>query len=828
MKRNVLSWALIGLFVIGAGIFFTGCESGSGSDEDEIIDNPAKGIMTEATANKVYQWKEIVGGGAEIEKFLNADELKKYLDIKRQATGSAGTLVVKEINGRAVKTIRANAFKPTTPGGQDDITNVVAKISLPETLETLENNIFEGVAKTIQVDIPNTAPVIQKIVQEKVEAAKAALPETATEDEVKAAVDAALATAKTEVTQKLETAVGKGFAGVEVVTGATPTTPSDPAAPEVPLLPPTVVVEKPQVPAPTPTPNPTPNIPGIVIPTPPTPPIGDDDNEQSGGNEDDDDDDDTGGQPTPEPEPEPEPEVAPALEENFPKVEYDGEAGTVSVIFTFDKAVTATAPEGWNFTKSEDKKTITAKPTATSYGTPVTISFTAANDKDSTKVLPVGPVSVIPVEAVFERPDSGEAYYRVQSYDPVGVVSLYGISGDDPANYAVTSSPTWYYVKEEGLKKIFNAVYTPNKEGSKDEIESGKTKIDYTGEISKDVLKLFTIKVGTTANADLIIISGSALPNVGGMSAYNLLVIDVGVPGGTDNTGLNFIVPYQKLGINTNSYAGIRFRVNKGAYLELEVTAEQNAKYDKSPIEGSDFGNLTNGCVQIMSGGRLRDGAYQGYPLGNNSVILAQSGSYLAIGPANTQKNWFKGWLIGPKGVDDNGGPTITWDTDADESGGYIEVRPEKLAISANVTLNKPLGLIYSVWFVNGPILTIDVKTPNPEYPSLKGLFSNAKAEGTKFKFYGRADESGGINPDNPAATIIVKEGSFIEKRFLNKEINADMASGAIIPTSNSEVTIVNLGIDESAYGEYVSTINGFCNWGIKKGNQTEKIEPTE
>ncbi|MDR2101002.1 MAG: InlB B-repeat-containing protein [Treponema sp.] len=246
MKRNRTVWAVVAIMAIAAGLYFTGCEQPT-SEPDEtppvvIVDKPAEGVMTKGTADKVFTWKA-EGAGAVIEKFLDAGALQGYLAGSRQVTGNAGaTLVIKEIDGRAVTRIAGNAFKPAAAGGNDDITTVVAVVKLPETIESLGAKLFEGVSKPVQVDIPNTAPVIAKIVEEKVAAAKAALGAEATEVEIAAAVEAAVAAAKVEVTAVLEVAAG-AEAGIGITVSADPSVPPDPA---VPVLPPEVIVTKPE------------------------------------------------------------------------------------------------------------------------------------------------------------------------------------------------------------------------------------------------------------------------------------------------------------------------------------------------------------------------------------------------------------------------------------------------------------------------------------------------------------------------------------------------------------------------------------------------------
>jgi hypothetical protein len=70
-----------------------------------------------------------------------------------------------------------------------------------------------------------------------------------------------------------------------------------------------------------------------------------------------------------------------------------------------------------------------------------------------------------------------------------------------------------------------------------------------------------------------------------------------------------------------------------------------------------------------MAGGKLRDGAYEGFPLGSNAVILNRFGSYLSVGPEShnpdatavwaTYTAHYSGYLVGPAGGSDPDKPQI-------------------------------------------------------------------------------------------------------------------------------------------------------------------------
>jgi hypothetical protein len=350
------------------------------------------------------------------------------------------------------------------------------------------------------------------------------------------------------------------------------------------------------------------------------------------------------------------------------------------------------------------------------------------------------------------------------------------------------------------LRKSAYAVYAPNAPDSdQDLIESGKTTIGYNAVLSASVLDLFNVTF--SGGSETYEIKGTVLPTFGGASNTNLIVIDVGIPEG-NNSGVKWYIPDQGLG-NSVDYSYIRFRVNKGA--EVVILAN-NANYLASGAGNPCTpGNFNNGCIEVMAGGKLRDGAFEGFPLGSNAVILNRLGSYLAVGPEestgeyNTSYNgitnstilFYQGMLIGPQGS----GARIEWDAGG-RNDDYIEVILGQLAINANVTVKKTLGLIYSVWFVNGSRVTIDASgdavTPNPGTP---GLFAN----GATYKFWG-----------NPGATIIVKSGSALDNVFLSS--TTGLVSGP--------KEIINAGTGSlQAYGG-TTTISGYSTWNDSNGTQ--------
>jgi hypothetical protein len=454
-------------------------------------------------------------------------------------------------------------------------------------------------------------------------------------------------------------------------------------------------------------------------------------------------------------------------------------------------------------------KTVTAAPLDPAPGTALSMTLAAANQEDETKTAEVPEVTVMPVSGVFSRPASGEVAYTVAYYDSYGVTGLKSAGGTG-----------WFLVTDAGLKQRFNAIYTPNAPGGEDVIESGKTAVAYTQAVSEAVLGLFSVTLGSNADGsgDLYEIKGEDLPeaNIGGAKAAtnNPLVIDIGVPGGEANSGLPvFYIPHQALGTEKGSYGYLRFRVNNGA--SVVILADNSGYIENGPKHSCPAGYFHNGCIEVMSGGMLRDGAYEGFPLGAHAVILNRPGSYLGIGPEadsadatnakveDTYEMYYKGWLIGPS----EGEPRIEWDGGSQDNG-YIEVRPGKLAISASVTVKKAMGLIYSVWFVDGPTVTIDAEDYDLAIDGRKGLFAN----GADYKFYGTKDSSGGEH----TATIVIMPGSTLHQLFLTAgETDAETY---IINNTDEAITIENKGggeeIDEETY-ETGTDISGYLNWSI-------------
>jgi hypothetical protein len=492
-------------------------------------------------------------------------------------------------------------------------------------------------------------------------------------------------------------------------------------------------------------------------------------------------------------------------------VTYDPVSAAVSVSFNFNMEVTSTTVEGWDLTPADGGKRLTLGPRADlSPGTPVTVSLAAGNSLAPDKTTEVE-ATFMPVDAVFERPAEA-VEYRLVYYDNNAAAGI--VSGD--AGIVSGETTAWYYIADPGLRGIFNAVYSPNApENGPDTVsDPGKTALPYTTELSKKVIGLFSILVAPESSGDRIEIRGADLPVH--ESPYKLVVIDIGVPG-EDNAALpGFCIPQGELGTSGENYSHIRFRVSRGAYLYIEADNSayiaNGPPYSEAPWTADPCppGYLAGASVEVMGGGKLRAGAYRGFPLGQDTVIIARLGSWFARGPESSfcpgkagydeeRDKWYRGWLLGPREAD----PGILWDG-GDQNGSYVEFRAGRAAFDANITIRRSLVLARDVWFISGPSVTIAAAGGDLELNGKKGLF----AGGSGYRFYGTASLSGGQNPAKPAAKIIIEKDSSLSASFLTDGTPAPEFIGG-------EKTVINRGRtsdSEQVFFEEKSR-GGYLNW---------------
>jgi hypothetical protein len=413
----------------------------------------------------------------------------------------------------------------------------------------------------------------------------------------------------------------------------------------------------------------------------------------------------------------------------------------------------------------------------------------------------------MPVEGVLTRGGT-PVEYTVEYVDQNGAARIGSPDG-----------LKWCYIPEAGgLLRIFTAVYSPNAPGTVDAVEQGAAAVPYDEAISRAVLKLFKIRVGKTAADDRIGMRGTDLP--AGTDRYHPVVIDAGIPGADNRDLPAFAVPAGGLGAGGGDYRHIRLRVNRGAYLVIEA---DNTGYAAGYAAGADScppGNLKNGTAEVMGGGRLRSGAYKGSPLGENAVTLVRLGSFFSTGPETSfdpsrdgynaeVDKFFSGWLIGPAGED----ARIQWGT-GDQNGDYFEIRPGRIAVSANITIKKTLALDGGLWFINGPTVTIDAAGDGLTLHDKKGLFAADEA----YRFYGTASQSGGQNPAEVMAKVVIQPGSTLHRSFLTGEPLGD--DKKFITAAAGSITIKNQGKKNTPEVSYATGDSryGYLNWLIPGG----------
>jgi hypothetical protein len=242
----------------------------------------------------------------------------------------------------------------------------------------------------------------------------------------------------------------------------------------------------------------------------------------------------------------------------------------------------------------------------------------------------------------FIRPQSAASYTLVKYEGKVA--TLRGSDGTEVVRSIPDSEPKF--------QNLFRAIYEPNKPDSTDSIESGKSVIPYTEVISRTALALFTIVI--EENSVKVEIKGTTLPNATGASVFNLIVIDIGIPDENNSDLPTFYIPDRELGFVSGNYAHLRLRVNNGA--SRAILADNSSYIASGAGHSCPDGYFNGGAVEVMAGGKLRDGAYEGFPLGSNAVILNRSGSYLAVGPESSftytagtdpeRDQWYSGFRL--------------------------------------------------------------------------------------------------------------------------------------------------------------------------------------
>jgi hypothetical protein len=433
----------------------------------------------------------------------------------------------------------------------------------------------------------------------------------------------------------------------------------------------------------------------------------------------------------------------------------------------------------------------------------------------------------------------------VISYDtlsrPTDTAVTYTIQGYDDSSKLVTltttGAPVTYRVTDTYFQGLFKAIYTPNAPTSTldDTTYDGlagiaKTAVSYTPALSEAVLKLFKITIGTAKTGDKVEITGTDLPDATafGATPTNLIVIDIGVPGETNALPTFYIPKGATSGATAgglgasgqDTYGYIRLRVNNGASLVIEA---DNAGYISGGKDNPcPTGRFNSGCIEVMAGGKLRDGAFEGFPLGSNAVILNRYGSYLSVGPEPTNSDatgskseaynaYYAGTLLGPQGAG-----KITWNASTSPSD-YLEVRPDQIATNAKLTVEASytygtgelvnggsgsspnlVGLIYSVWFVGDAALTV-----NGVLASNDG--SDVTADKATYKFYGQKSSP---------TTITIGSNGYLDHRFVNLADAAEK-NGGYAGLITNKTLIIDVARSSDAVSYTGTSIFGSPDWKV-------------
>jgi hypothetical protein len=505
---------------------------------------------------------------------------------------------------------------------------------------------------------------------------------------------------------------------------------------------------------------------------------------------------------------------------------FDVDVSGPAVSVTINDATDPDDDANWTAALKEEGDVVDATTVKVTYTAPTENGATpvAAGDELAITLTASGKVyDVVTLRAVgqlFARTTlNATDGYTISEYDALSAtVGLASVADGG------TETVVWVALDLEDdadVIKTFEAIIRPNsKSETAKTVETGKTAITFTEEISEAAIKLFSVKFATGDDgnpADTVEIKGTTLPSAAGATPTNLIVIDIGLPGeDADNSELpTFYIPYRELGnstlANDKDYSHVRFRVNKDVTLVLES--------DLTSTDPTATGYFKGGAVEVLAGGYLRDGAFQGFPLGSGAVLLNRYGSTLGIGPEadkvpngyeDTYNKYFKGWLLGPA----SDSPKIEWDATGNSAGSYLEVRPSLIATDAKLTLKKSLGLIYSVWFVGDAALTIDTTSEGEDGPYGDSFHGLLVSSGNR-KFYG-----------NEATTITVKPGNQLEEFYLNDDetyTSADPGSGDgwITPEGDddTDLVITNLGagsdnsVTATPYVDASTGISGYLNW---------------
>jgi hypothetical protein len=364
--------------------------------------------------------------------------------------------------------------------------------------------------------------------------------------------------------------------------------------------------------------------------------------------------------------------------------------------------------------------------------------------------------------------------YTVSYFDANGAVAL-----------TASLSTTYYYVaKDSDLYKIFDAVYTPNKD------------VTITG--TATAASLFHVTIGAAATGDVIELKGTTVPT-GTTGA--LKEIQVGLPNENNSTLPDFVIPPGGLGDGSTTYSYTRIVVNNGAY--LNINSDQAYAQVFSGGGGTPTaGNFNSGNITVMAGGKLRDSAYKMWPLGNGSTISVLEGGFLAVGPGDSAGNWadsavtgesatqasawYDGWLIGDSNAKIHlGGVTTESFVEA------IEVRDGYVLVNGYATVKQDISLMYDVLLTRGSQVVIESGTAVTMLPG--------KAGSATYDFYGQpsAESPSYTTPSitNPSTVTVESTASILGSSLSSGSFTAGTETTLVISTSS------NTAINEAAHG---------------------------
>jgi hypothetical protein len=327
------------------------------------------------------------------------------------------------------------------------------------------------------------------------------------------------------------------------------------------------------------------------------------------------------------------------------------------------------------------------------------------------------------------------------------------------AQLTTDATSKWYYVEETTLQQNIDIIYRANS-------------------ASAEALALFQLVVAseddaenswfdTVAAGDYIKLAGTSVPT--GTSDVPAR-INVGVPGENNVALLDVVIPPEGLGADiSTTYTYTWIVVNNGAY--LDVNATQTMGGDMTSV-----GKFQSGTVRVANGGKARDSAWMGWPLGSNSAFRVLYGGSIAVGKGDRDGHtWvdgytgelasghpyypaFEGWLIAPSSESNTKAVWGGQVSSGEEDGyGFLDAFGTSVVIYGNVTIKKTAGLIYNVLLVAGTTLTID------DDASLSPLAS----------VYGQPADTGampglGVATLLPASKIILNGSGMIAKHLDN------------------------------------------------------------